>query len=38
MKFYNEKNFTNFPKNGQDDLLGNFPGMWMAQGYIQPKK
>lgn len=38
VKFYNDKNFTNFPKNGQDDLLGNFPGTWMAQGYIQPKK
>ncbi|MFC9676246.1 MULTISPECIES: ABC transporter substrate-binding protein [unclassified Streptomyces] len=38
VKFYSERNFTNFPKNGQDELLGNFPGMWMAQGYIQPKK
>ncbi len=38
VKFYNEKSFTKFPQTGQDELLSNFPGLWMAQGYIQPKK
>ncbi|MFF1835962.1 ABC transporter substrate-binding protein [Streptomyces sp. NPDC058231] len=37
VKFNVEKRFTNFPKQGQDDLLSNSPGVWMMQGYIQSK-
>lgn len=38
VKFYSERNFTKFPQNGQDELLSNFPGLWMAQGYVKPNK
>ncbi|GAA4831029.1 hypothetical protein GCM10023235_01380 [Kitasatospora terrestris] len=37
VQFVNDKRFTNFPKAGQDGLLSNSPGVWMMQGYVQPK-
>lgn len=37
VKFTYDKNFTNWPKNGQDEILANQPGVWMMQGYIQAK-
>ncbi|MFE3112140.1 ABC transporter substrate-binding protein [Kitasatospora indigofera] len=38
VQFVNDKRFTNFPQAGQDGLLSNSPGVWMMQGYVQPKK
>ncbi|MGW2477111.1 ABC transporter substrate-binding protein [Streptomyces sp. NPDC001665] len=37
VKFSFDKNFTNWPKSGQDGLLSNQPGVWMMQGYVQAK-
>ncbi|WP_282202978.1 ABC transporter substrate-binding protein [Kitasatospora fiedleri] len=37
VQFVNDKRFTDFPKSGQDGLLSNSPGVWMMQGYVQPK-
>jgi peptide/nickel transport system substrate-binding protein len=37
VQFTADKRFTNFPKQGQDALLNNFPGVWMMQGYVQSK-
>ena len=37
VQFTVDKRFTNFPKQGQDALLSNFPGVWMMQGYVQSK-
>ncbi|WP_377267123.1 ABC transporter substrate-binding protein [Peterkaempfera sp. SMS 1(5)a] len=37
VQFTSGKRFTNFPKQGQDALLVNPPGVWMMQGYVQAK-
>ncbi|MGI5134466.1 ABC transporter substrate-binding protein [Streptomyces sp. CA-106110] len=37
VQFTSSKRFTNFPKQGQDALLSNPPGVWMMQGYVQSK-
>lgn len=35
--FTSDKRFTDWPKQGQDALLSNQPGVWMMQGYVQSK-
>lgn len=37
VQFTNNTRFTDFPVHN-DGLMDNAPGVWMAQGYVQPKK
>ncbi|MEV6105641.1 ABC transporter substrate-binding protein [Streptomyces sp. NPDC051940] len=37
VKFNLDKTFTDFPKTGQDDLLAQPPGVWMALGFVNAK-
>ena len=37
VQFVNSDRFTNFPTNDKA-LMSNFPGVWMANGYVEPKK
>ncbi|WP_345708728.1 ABC transporter substrate-binding protein [Kitasatospora paranensis] len=37
VQFTSDKRFTNFPKQGEDAILNNPPGVWMMQGFVKKK-